>query len=223
MLLSRSLSARGCSCPRCGATSLKSRKLPHPLLLHWTLNPGLVLNELLLGQRVASLQLICESCPGPQRERTFVPCPSCQVVHDERVWAGANAFGNWLGLICPTCSKRIPCLWNVVSLGVLAITAPLWYLPHLYYFRDRLTVHHLSPHAAPVRRVTWWHIGLVYGSLMWMGMALAPAIAGAISGHGFRWRDLMIGTLVWYFAGLVLGLLMSFATSRRSERPQRGT
>ena len=27
-------------------------KLPHPMLIHWVLNPGLAFNELILGQRV---------------------------------------------------------------------------------------------------------------------------------------------------------------------------
>ncbi len=33
-------------------------KLPHPMLLHWIINPGLAFNELILGQRIPKITLI---------------------------------------------------------------------------------------------------------------------------------------------------------------------
>ena len=125
------------TCPNCGGTHLKRIELPNLLLLHWVINPGLVVNELLLGQRVPKLTLECQDCKLPLLERSLEPCPHCGVVHDGRIWAGKSAFGNWLGPVCPSCQQRIPSLWGVASIAVLALTSPIWYLPYRYYFRDR--------------------------------------------------------------------------------------
>jgi hypothetical protein len=191
--------------------------------LHWVINPALVFNEIVLGQRMPTRQLVCTSCPGHVSTRTFVPCPSCEVLHDSRYWTGGKAYGNWLGLVCPTCSKRIPCLWNVASLAVLAVTAPLWYLPHLYYFRDRPTLKRLSPLPAKKSPAAWWGMGLAYGSVMWAATTLLPQLLEVSAGQSFRYRDLLFGALLWYSAGLIFGFVLWLASARRRSGRDGGT
>jgi len=124
-------------CPKCQGHDLKRLEWPNWMIVHWVLNPGLAFNEVVLGQRLPKLMLTCQSCPGTLLERQFVPCPHCGIVHDSRSWSGLHGFGNWLGIVCPECKKRIPCLWNLTSLVVLTLLSPLWYLPYRYYFRNR--------------------------------------------------------------------------------------
>lgn len=127
-------------CPKCQSTQVKHWQFPDWMLVHWVLNPGLAFNELVLGQKVPKLTLVCQACQLPRAERVYIPCPGCNAIHDARIWDKKNAFGNWLGLVCPTCSQRIPSLWNLTSLLVLLLSAPIWYLPYRFYFRDRPVV-----------------------------------------------------------------------------------
>lgn len=101
-------------------------QLLHPLLLHWVLNPALAFNELVLGQRIPKLTLIDKTSTAALIERRCVPCPHCQALHDGRLWSGRRGFGNWFGLLCPSCAGVIPCLWNGCSLLLLTLTFVLW-------------------------------------------------------------------------------------------------
>lgn len=56
------------------------QKLPNPLLLHWILNPGLAINEVILGQRIPQVTLIDKTSNASLIERTYVPCPSCGAI-----------------------------------------------------------------------------------------------------------------------------------------------
>ena len=91
-------------CPKCQSTQVKHWQFPDWMLVHWVLNPGLAFNELVLGQKVPKLTLVCQACQLPRAERMYIPCPGCNAIHDARIWDKKNAFGNWLGLICPTCA-----------------------------------------------------------------------------------------------------------------------
>ena len=110
--------------------------LPHPILLHWVLNPVIMFNELIFGQRLPKVSLVDKESDKPWMERSYIPCPHCETLNDGRLWAKGNAFGHWFGLVCPSCHQIIPCLWNIFSLAVLAITLPLWYFP-ARFFRQR--------------------------------------------------------------------------------------
>ena len=110
--------------------------LPHPIVLHWVLNPGLMFNELILGQRQPKVSLIDKESDKSLLERCYIPCPHCETLNDNRLWGKRNTFGHWFGLVCPSCHQVIPCLWNIFSLAVLAITFPLWYFP-ARFFRQR--------------------------------------------------------------------------------------
>lgn len=106
-------------------TKYKVWKLPHPLLLHWVLNPGLAFNEVILGQRIPKITLIDKTSDAPLIERQYVPCHHCGTIHNGLIWAKKGAFKNWFGLLCPECEKIIPCIWNITSLVLLALTFPI--------------------------------------------------------------------------------------------------
>jgi hypothetical protein len=122
-------------CPKCNGHmcerwSLNGSNLGIRLMYwHMILNPGLAFNELVLGQRTPQEMYFCQSCTLPMLDRGYVHCPACSVFHPGRIWSYKNAFGHWLGLVCPTCGAEIPCLWNLTSRLVLAVTAPIWYMP----------------------------------------------------------------------------------------------
>ena len=113
-------------CHLCGGESFKRSFWWHPLLLHWILNPGLALNELLIGTRIPATTFNCVKCAGWSGSKgSFVECPHCQGFHRSEIWQ--RNFGHWLGLVCPDCGKSIPCLINLTSVAILLVTFPLWW------------------------------------------------------------------------------------------------
>jgi hypothetical protein len=70
---------------------------PHTNVVFWVLFPASAINELLLGQRIPRLMLIDRTIDKPLMERTFVPCPHCDAMHDGRLWRKSMGFGHWLG------------------------------------------------------------------------------------------------------------------------------
>ena len=181
------------ACPKCGAHHFKIWKLPNPLLLHWVINPGLAFNELVLGQRVPCESFECLSCDLPRNERGFAFCRACGTLHDSRIWQGKQGFGNWLGLVCPSCGERIPCLWNLLSLAILAVTAPLWWvLVRLYRRRVqpvRPTLDQLNT-PGPTAQQSFLRMAVFYGCVMFAGMTLVPAIRRASQTGKMDWLGL---------------------------------
>ena len=117
----------------------KIQALPHPFILFWVSFPLLIFNELIFGQRLPKVTLIEKESDKPPEERSYIPCPHCETLNDRRLWAtkrSAFGYGHWFGLVCPSCHQIIPCLWNIFSLAILAITFPLWYFP-VRFFRHR--------------------------------------------------------------------------------------
>lgn len=106
------------------------------LKLHWILNPGLVINELFLGQRIPKVTLQDKTASRCiTNQNLYVPCPHCKTVHDSRIWSmeHGTAFKNWFGLYCPQCHNTIPCIMNVFSFLILVVSSPLW-----WWFRQSL-------------------------------------------------------------------------------------
>lgn len=190
-------------------------RLPHPMLLHWVLNPGLAVNELLLGQRIPRVTWIDRTSRAPLMERQVVPCPHCSSLHDGRLWSGRRAFGHWFGYVCPSCQGRIPCLWNLTSLVLLALTAPLWiaFKPALErrwlaWQRERLAK---APVVLPeAKQVSWLGMGLGFGALMFCFLVLPPALQGQLTP-----REIGLQALVWLVGGLVFGGAMRWFMGRR--------
>lgn len=107
-------------CPLCHGSDHTVWGVPHPLILHWVINPGLAVNELLLGQRLPKQMFVCQSCHDPLGWRTFVHCPGCGLYSGSMIWSGINGFGHWLGLVCPECGLCLPTLANWVTRAVSA-------------------------------------------------------------------------------------------------------
>lgn len=181
-------------------------------MLHWIINPGLVINELLLGQRVPKLMLIDKQAKGNWFEKSRVPCPHCNTVHSGMVWTPKNntAMRNWFGLYCPSCGGIIPCLMNVTTFIVLVITSPIW-----YWFRKSLKNKWLAAQpsryvdidtnpATELNKKTWWKLGLRWGGFMFIFMTIfeyfdAETLSLPKIGFNLLW---------WMGSGLVFGLIM---------------
>lgn len=97
-------------------------------MLHWILNPGIAFNELFLGQRIPKILFVKEDATKTLSEKSFLPCPHCGTIHPSLEWSSRNktAFGNWFGLYCYRCGKIIPCLRNLTSFIIIAVTSPIW-------------------------------------------------------------------------------------------------
>lgn len=209
-------------CPKCGNRNFKIWRLPNLGLVHWILNPGLAINELMLGQRLPKESLECKSCELAIGERSYIVCPHCREMHPSGVWAGKNGFRNWLGLVCPSCLRRIPCLWNVFSLLILAVTSPLWYLPYRLCFRDRqvlppalsITPNQLSPGKVFIRMAIFW------GGFMWIIMSLIPEIWKALRGQAMSYDRLVAGLVVWTLGGVAVGGFASYYFTRKNGQKQ---
>jgi hypothetical protein len=196
----------------------KAFKLPHPLLVHWVLNPGLAFNELILGQRIPKIAFIDKTSDAPLMERQYVPCPHCGTIHNSSLWAKERAFENWFGLFCPQCEKIIPCIWNLTSLILLALTSPIW-----AWFRRPLEAkwhsykknqHHKNTDLDPVtaKSTSWLKLGIVYGSLMFCATSLLEVIKGDVTS-----KYIITQIILWLVAGLAFGGVMKFILGRRKN------
>lgn len=193
----------------------KVLKLPNLMLVHWVVNPGLAFNELVLGQRIPKVTLIDKTSNAPLMERQYVPCPHCHTIHSSSVWPRKAMFGNWFGLLCPTCDGIIPCLWNYTSLLLLAITFPIW-----GWFRRPLEARWRAlekqqllqnKDAEPMKAkdVSWLKMGLAYGLFMFCAMTLIQYISSDLSQ-----RDVLIQAAIWLIAGLGFGGTMKWFMGR---------
>jgi len=210
-------------CPKCGGRNFKVWKMPSPVIVHWVLNPGLAFNELVLGQRVPKVQLICQDCQDPFYNRSYVPCPHCQTMIHGRTWSKKNSFFNWLGYVCPCCGKRIPCLWNYTSLVILTITSPIWYLPYRLYFRDRIPKKPIpNPEPMkPVSKMTWLYMGAGWGVIMWLISSLAPVLKSIASGGNPHWNRVLLDIPLWTVGGTLFGGFMYLFMTKRKSRADK--
>jgi len=204
---------------------------PHPLILFLVLNPFEIFNELLLGQRIPKVTLIDKESDKPRTERTYVPCPHCETLNDARLWEKENAFGNWYGLVCPSCHQVIPCLWSIFSLVVLAITFPLRYFPERFFRRrwleiekERLT-NVLERPVIQTKSINNWLLinSLLRGTLyvgvpMWLIFAVIPHVWEVLNGG--EWNLMMLFFVLpgMMIVGYVSGLFMPFLTLNRKRK-----
>jgi uncharacterized protein (TIGR02996 family) len=102
-------------CSGCGGERCWRWGPSNPLMLHWVLNPGLAVNELLLGQRIPREMFTCRAC-----RRTALRCVACrrlQPLEGEM----SRGLGVWKGLHCPACGSAIPMLRNLLSGAILGV------------------------------------------------------------------------------------------------------
>ena len=209
-------------CPQCGGESASRWKLPHPLLVHWVLNPGLVFNELILGQCVARETYFCNTCTGPKVGRAYLHCPTCGTWHPGSLWSKGRALGQWLGYVCANCGGRIPRLWNAWSLVILALLAPLWWLPVSRYRErwqkwqwERIRGAEPADMQATLARVRWFRLGLLYWGLP-VGVTFSLVLPLFLPGVGY-WRGtglLLLFLPIWLGAGLLFALTMRWVVTK---------
>ncbi len=198
--------------------------LPHPLVLFWVLFPPLIFNELLLGQRLPKVMLIDKKSDKPLLERYYIPCPHCETLNDGRLWAKWNTFGHWFGLVCPSCHQIIPCLWNIFSLAILAITFPLWYFPVRFFRRrwlekekERLA-NTLERPLIQAKSINWLLIGIfLLGGFMWVINEVLPQVWKVLNGGEWDLTMMFVALLIWLVTGFAWGLVMRFWMNRKGK------
>jgi len=193
-------------------------KLPHPMLIHWVLNPGLAFNELILGQRIPKITLIDKTSDVPLMERQYVPCPHCNAIHNNSLWAKQGSFKNWFGLLCPKCENIIPCLWNLTSLILLAVTFPIWAWfrrpLESKWRRFKINQYIKNKDIEPItaKSTSWLKMGLIYGTLMFCFMSLPQIISDDVTP-----KYIITQIIIWLVAGLAFGGVMKLFLGRKKN------
>lgn len=210
-------------CPNCGGRHFKVSKFPDPLILHYVLNPGIAINEILLGQCVAKVTLYCQTCQLPLYERAYIPCPHCRSMNNSLLWSKRRAFGNWLGYVCPNCRRRIPRLWNLFSIVILVIFAPVWYLPYQFFYRHNYrSRNNNSEDIDPANmwrptRKTWIKMGAFFGFSLWLITSLIPTVIHFVNTGGFSLPLLLIEAATCSLSGLFFGGVMYLILTRKPD------
>lgn len=210
-------------CPCCQSTSAKVWKLPQFTSLHWVLNPGLAVNELILGQAIPKETYICNDCPKPLMERAYLHCPTCEAFHDARIWSGKNAIGRWFGYLCPRCTQPIPRLWNLTSLLILGITMPIWWIPvqilrpkWIASERKKMKVDPAS--LMPIKQnINWYEMGLFFGLSMGMFSILSNIFLNSMSFQLVIQKALWTSP-IWLVTGLLFGFVMKKFLTKTPEK-----
>ncbi len=181
--------------------------------LHWILNPGLAVNELLLGQRAPAITLVEKGTGKSRFESTYVPCPHCKTQHDSRTWSTQNgtAFRNWYGLYCPECGGIIPCLRNATSALILLLTYVIR-LPFIHRFKSnwlkaqpaRFKNIQIETIRNPYADWGWIKVGLGFGLFMLVFMESIAYFQAELSSI----YVLALKSLIWIVAGLGYGYTM---------------
>ena len=197
----------------------KTYKLPHLMLLHWVLNPGLAINELVLGQRIPKITLIDKTSHAPLMERQYVPCPHCHEIHHGLRWSKKASFQNWFGILCPSCEKTIPCLWNLTSLIILTITFPVWgwfkkpMEARWKKFKLRQYANMKQAEYAKAKDVSWLKMGLLFGIFMFVFAAIPLSISDNLAGTSLL--TLGVGCTI---TGLIFGGMMKLVLGTKSTK-----
>jgi len=191
----------------------------NPMMLHWIINPGLVINELVLGQRVPKVMLIARDSSKSLAEKTLVPCPHCETLHSGLKWTPQNktAFKNWFGYYCDNCGKIIPCLTNLTSYIILGLTFPIW-----FWFKDKWKAKWLEEQKVkfskplnltlPKVKTKWLRAGLGWGLFMYIFMTILFPL---MKGETITQKGLLIGIPLWTIGGLVFGYTMKRFTNKK--------
>lgn len=211
-------------CPKCGDSKFKRWEFPHPFILFWVLTPVLTFNEIVLGQRIPKTQLICKVCNVPEMDRAFVPCPSCKTMHLGRLAGGKRGFGNWRGIRCPLCNKPIPCIWNIFSLAILALSFPLWALPYFLYFKKQplpplfFLENGQIPTPKKITKKSWIFIGAAWGVSVWIIMNFLPFFT-----HGElpSWNAMLDQIPIYVLASFTFGFFMWFFLGRTPNKKNK--
>ena len=194
----------------------------HPLILFWLLFPTIIINELIFGQRQPKVSLVDKKSDKPWAERIYFPCSHCETLNDARLWSKWDAFGNWFGLVCPNCHQIIPCLWNVFSLAILAMTYPLWYFPAKLLRQRRFEkekerlANALQRPLLQAESINWLLRGTVFfGGIMYMIFDFIPQVWDVLHGEEWDLTMTIVNLSLWLITGFVWGLWMRWWMNRK--------
>ncbi|HAA15541.1 MAG TPA: hypothetical protein DCE41_29085 [Cytophagales bacterium] len=194
-----------------------------PSFFPYIINPGLAVNELLLGQRVPKVMLIDKQSPRPLAERSYVPCPSCGTIHKGNVWSAQHktAFKNWYGLYCPHCGETIPCLRNITSWLILMLTYPFWFWKKetreaKWLEKQKQRFQNLPDEPVELDKSVWWKMGVRFGLVMFVLMTfvlktitlLFDEVEGDLWSYYFDLEFLLVSAIGWAVGGALFGLIM---------------
>lgn len=188
-------------------------------IIHWMINPGLAINELILGQRIPRITLIDQTSDKPLMERTYIPCPNCKTYHDGRTWSAQNktALKNWFGLYCHNCNEIIPCIRNWTSGLILILTYPFWFWwinswKRSWMDKQPQRFSNLSFEAIEHKKVNWLKTGLVWGAFMFITMTLLMPL---ITGTEYDLTIILINLPIWTIGGVAFGYTMKWWMGKR--------
>jgi len=194
-----------------------------PVILHWIINPGLVFNELILGQTIPKVMLIEREGNKPFYQRSLVPCPHCGTLHNGLKWSSQNktAYKNWFGFYCDNCKGIIPVQRNLTSLIFLILTFPIW-----GWFRKSIKQRWLDKQPERYRNINleipekknttknWLKSGLFFGLFMFVFMLI---IFPFIENKEITQKSILIGIPLWLICGLGWGLTMKWWMNRTGK------
>lgn len=193
----------------------------YPYMLHWVLNPGIAVNELILGQRMPKEVWVEKNSSLRLPEKSYIPCPHCGTLHPNLKWSSVNktSHGNWFGLYCDHCGKIIPCLMNLFTWVILFLTFPLW-----YYFKDawqkkwleKQKLKFSKPLKLELPKVTWWKSGLFYGTFMYF---FSTFVIPTMTGIKITQFNILINIPIWIIGGAIFGLGLQY--SLRKKKPSQ--
>ena len=197
--------------------------------LHWILNPGLAIIELFFGYRIPKIILEDKTSEKPRFESLIVPCPHCETLHDNRTWAKENGTGfkNWFGLYCSNCGKIIPCIINLFSFIILALTFPI-----LGWFRKKLKANWLESQPKryeninveltpnPFDKNTWIKTGLSWGIFMFIAMSI---ITPYFEGEEITLKSIILGIVIWSIGGIGFGYSMKKIMNKTMNKTGKNT
>lgn len=201
-------------------------KLPHWALVHWVLNPGLAINELVLGQRLVQVSLIDHTSPAPLVDRTYYPCDTCGAQNAAGLYE-RRRIGNHAGLVCAACGDKLPTLKNALSWVVLMITWPLWkplerrFGPGLLARQRAALTADAAIDAPPPKPVSALNMGLMFGCTMGVFFFVQSLVQLSAATPG-DWVSAGIGAgLGGTIAGVIFGATMKAVLARggRSSAP----
>ncbi|WP_274475683.1 hypothetical protein [Mangrovimonas aestuarii] len=190
------------------------------MMLFWILNPGTAINEVVLGQRLPKISLVDKTSIKPLAERSYVPCPHCNTLHDGRTWSTQNgtAFKNWFGLYCHECGGVIPCMTSLTSYIVLGLTYPFWgwfkvSLKDKWLAKqpERFNEIDITTIPNPYEGKGWIKVGLSWGLFMYVFMTFLFPL---FQEQPITWKSVLISIPLWAISGLGFGYFMKRYTGK---------
>lgn len=188
--------------------------------LNWIFNPGILINDLILGQRIPKIIFRNETASEENDDSALsFLCPSCGEMHPADYWTGKREFGNWFGLYCPNCGGIIPCRNNLYSAILRALSMPVW-----FWFRKELKQSWVNIQKQKMnstdtfhkhKRFNIWSIyGFSFGGFMYL---LSFIISPLFIAEEITLSTYLIGIPAWIIGGIAFGYSMKNIVDIRIE------